>query len=105
MGGPCKFTLSPQKISLTPNLLCDTQDQTAIVGWFSAQLNKGAHMKHVLGVFTLVLLLATALFGQMSGLTGTVVDPTGAVVPRTTIEITGTQTAAQRSTVSDTQGH
>jgi Carboxypeptidase regulatory-like domain len=62
-------------------------------------------MKHLLGVSTLVLSLATALFGQTTSLTGTVIDPSDAVIPNAAITITSTQTGAQRSTVSDTQGH
>ena len=62
-------------------------------------------MKHLLGVSTLALFLTTALFGQKTGLTGTVIDPSGAVVPNAAITITGTQTGAQRSTQTDTQGH
>ena len=58
-----------------------------------------------LGVFALALSFATALFAQTTSLTGTVVDPFEAVMPNVAITITNAQTGAQRSTVSDTQGH
>jgi Carboxypeptidase regulatory-like domain len=55
----------------------------------------------VLGVS---LLVSTALFGQTTSLTGTVTDPTGAVVPSATISIANVQTGAQRDVTSDNQG-
>ena len=55
-------------------------------------------------VLVLSLLLAAALFGQTTALNGTVTDPTGAVIPTAAITIVSTETGAQRSTVSDSQG-
>ena len=45
------------------------------------------------------------LFGQTSSLTGTVTDPTGAVIPGSQITITNVKTGALRSTVSNEAGH
>ena len=56
------------------------------------------------------ILAATGLFAAVVGaqaltsLTGTVTDPTGAVVPRATISIVNDATHASRQTVSDAQG-
>src|SRR5690242_16350479 len=61
-------------------------------------------MRKLLGVWSVSLLLAVALFGQTTSITGTVTDPTGAVVPSAVITITNTATGAQRSDVSDSQG-
>jgi hypothetical protein len=44
------------------------------------------------------------MFGQTTSLTGTVTDPTGAVVPSATITIVEIQTGAQREVTSDNQG-
>jgi len=41
---------------------------------------------------------------SLSSLTGTVTDPTGAVVPDAKVSLLDTGTGAQRSTVSDPQG-
>ena len=53
----------------------------------------------------LILCLAPALFGQaFSSLSGTVTDPTGAVIPGATITIVNTQTGLQRDTTSNAVG-
>jgi hypothetical protein len=52
----------------------------------------------------LSLFVATSLFGQSTSLSGTVADPTGAVIPGATITIVNTQTGAQREIKSDDQG-
>src|SRR4051812_28080633 len=52
----------------------------------------------------LFLYLSAALFAQSTALTGTVTDPTGAVIPNVSITIVNTETGVQRQTVSDTQG-
>jgi hypothetical protein len=61
-------------------------------------------MQKLCWVFGLSILLATALFGQTTSLTGTVSDPSGAVVPSATIAIVNSQTGAERQTTSDNQG-
>ncbi len=50
------------------------------------------------------LCFSAVLFGQTTSLTGTVADPSGAVIPGATISIVNTQTGAARDAVSDTQG-
>ncbi|MGA2270540.1 MAG: carboxypeptidase-like regulatory domain-containing protein [Bryobacteraceae bacterium] len=47
---------------------------------------------------------SAALFGQTTSLTGTVTDPSGAVIPGATISIVNAQTGAQRDAVADAQG-
>src|SRR5215469_4848837 len=61
-------------------------------------------MRQLLGFFLLSLLLAATLFGQTTYLTGTVSDPSGAVVPNATVTVTNLDTGAQRTTTSDSQG-
>src|SRR5690242_13298151 len=52
-----------------------------------------------------MLLLAAAMFGQaLTSLTGTVVDPSGALVPGASISIQNNATHATRDTVSDSSG-
>jgi len=46
-----------------------------------------------------------SLFGQSTSLTGTVTDPTGAVIPGATITIVNIDTAAQRDATSDAKGN
>jgi hypothetical protein len=48
--------------------------------------------------------MVATLFAQTTSITGTVADPSGAVVPAATITITNLDTGAQRSTASDSQG-
>jgi outer membrane receptor for ferrienterochelin and colicin len=48
--------------------------------------------------------MAATSFGQTSAINGTVMDPSGAVIPNATVTITNTGTGFQRSTISDAQG-
>ena len=61
-------------------------------------------MRKLVALFGLSLFLATGLLGQMASLTGTVTDPSGAVVPNAVISIVHTQTGLQRQDKSDVQG-
>ncbi len=61
-------------------------------------------MYRLLWALAISLFLGTALFGQTSSLTGTVTDPSGAVIPNATISIVETQTGAQREGKADSQG-
>jgi Carboxypeptidase regulatory-like domain len=60
-------------------------------------------MRKLLGILSLSVLTAS-LFGQTTSLTGTVADPTGAVIPNATISIVNVDTGLQREDKSDTQG-
>jgi Carboxypeptidase regulatory-like domain len=55
-------------------------------------------------LLVLSLLMAAASFGQTTAINGTVMDPSGAVIPNATVTITSTATGFQRSSVSDPQG-
>ena len=58
-------------------------------------------------VSSLCLLLGASLYllGQaFTSLTGTVTDPTGAVIPSAKIVISNTETGAEREAISDTAG-
>ena len=61
-------------------------------------------MKKLVGICALSAFAAAALFAQTASLSGTVSDPTGAVIPKATVTVTNTQTGAKRSDVSDAQG-
>ena len=61
-------------------------------------------MRKLLGLSFVCLLMTAALYGQTTTITGTVMDPTGAVVPAASITITNIATGAQRATVCDSQG-
>jgi hypothetical protein len=61
-------------------------------------------MQKLFWVLGVSLLVSTALFGQTTSLTGTVTDPSGAVIPSATISIANVQTGAQRDVTSDNQG-
>jgi len=61
-------------------------------------------MRKLLELFVLSLLMAAASFGQTTAINGTVMDPSGAVIPNATVTITSTATGFQRSSVSDPQG-
>jgi hypothetical protein len=50
------------------------------------------------------LCFSAVLFGQTTSLTGTVADPSGAVIPGAIISIVNAQTGAARDAVTDTQG-
>ena len=61
-------------------------------------------MRRFAWAITLSLLLSAVLFGQTTSLTGTVSDPSGAVIPAATITIINSATGSERTTVSDNQG-
>jgi len=50
------------------------------------------------------MLCATGLFAQTTSITGTVSDPSGAVIPSASISIVNIETGAQRETTADAQG-
>ena len=57
-----------------------------------------------LRVFAAALLLSAALLAQNSSLNGTVIDPSGAVIPNATLTLTNDKTGLQRASKSDSQG-
>ncbi len=61
-------------------------------------------MKNLLLYLAAALLAATAAFAQTTAITGTVTDPSGAIVPGATITITNLQNGAEREATSDAQG-
>ncbi|MBZ5621181.1 MAG: carboxypeptidase-like regulatory domain-containing protein [Acidobacteriia bacterium] len=61
-------------------------------------------MRNLLSVVLLSLLLATAAFSQTTSITGTVTDPTGAVVPGATLTLVNLETGTERSVVTDKDG-
>src|SRR5450759_537090 len=61
-------------------------------------------MKKLIGICALSVLTVASLFAQTTSLSGTVSDPTGAVIPKATVTVTNTQTGAKRSDTSDSQG-
>jgi len=62
-------------------------------------------MKNVFPILTVAALLTAALYSQaLTSLTGTVADPTGAVVPNAAISIVNEATQARRQTVTDSEG-
>ena len=71
---------------------------------FGALSKKGEHMRNFWGLVGFCCLLGTALFAQQTAINGTVMDPSGAVIPKAAVTITNTQTGQQRSDVSDSQG-
>jgi len=60
-------------------------------------------MSRTISVFIFVASLCSSLLGQTTNgqITGTIVDPSGAVVPGVQVEVTNETTAAVRTTVSD----
>src|ERR1035441_9959275 len=50
------------------------------------------------------LCFSAVLFGQTTSLSGTVADPSGAVIPGATISIVNIETGTPRDAVSDAQG-
>jgi hypothetical protein len=50
------------------------------------------------------LIVTAGLFAQTTGVNGTVMDPSGAVIPNVSITITNSETGLQRSAASDSQG-
>jgi hypothetical protein len=64
-------------------------------------------MKHLAGICAMILLFASAAYSQGGGttaITGTVSDPTGAVVPGAKITVTQLGTQVRRSAVSNSGG-
>ena len=62
-------------------------------------------MTRLVGGFFLALCFAGAAFGQaFSSLSGTIIDPTGAIVPGVQITLQNPDTGVQRSTISDEAG-
>src|SRR5262249_52750687 len=55
-------------------------------------------------LFVLLLFVCTSLYAQTTSLTGTVSDPSGAVIPSATITIVNAATGATREVTSDNQG-
>ncbi|MBZ5603618.1 MAG: carboxypeptidase regulatory-like domain-containing protein [Acidobacteriia bacterium] len=55
-------------------------------------------------LFVLFLFLCASAFAQTTSLTGTVTDPSGAVIPGANISIVNAQTGAERNAASDNQG-
>lgn len=64
----------------------------------------GLNMLKFLSAVALLACFCAALWGQTTSITGTVSDPSGAVVPGAAISIANAQTGARRDTVSDAQG-
>jgi hypothetical protein len=60
-------------------------------------------MRTLLGVVLFLFVVAGA-FAQQTSLSGTVTDPTGAVIPNASITIVSIETGAQREATSDSQG-
>jgi hypothetical protein len=61
-------------------------------------------MRKILGVLLLSLFAAAGVFAQQTSLSGTVTDPTGAVIPNATITIVNVETGQQREARADNQG-
>ncbi len=61
-------------------------------------------MKKLIGICALSLFSVASMFAQTTSLSGSVSDPTGAVIPKAVVSVTNTQTGAKRSDVSDSQG-
>src|ERR1051325_1321111 len=61
-------------------------------------------MRKLCGICATSVLLTASLFGQTTSLTGTVSDPTGAVIPNAIINIVSVDTGFQREDKSDNQG-
>jgi hypothetical protein len=61
-------------------------------------------MRKSLGLLFVFLLFATGAFAQLTGLSGVVTDPAGAVIPGATVMLENVQTGSQRETKSDDQG-
>ena len=61
-------------------------------------------MVRSISLISALVVFSMVLFGQTTSLTGTVTDPSGAVVPGASISLVSTQTGAHRSATADTQG-
>src|ERR1017187_609336 len=76
-----------------------------MVGMFQVHTTqRGYEMKKLIWICALSVFTAASLFAQSTSLSGTVADPTGAVIPKATVTVTNTQTGAKRSDASDSQG-
>jgi hypothetical protein len=63
------------------------------------------HRTYPLIVCLLIILTARAVYGQSTGLiTGTVTDPTGAVIPDASVSIKNTATGAERIISANNEG-
>jgi Carboxypeptidase regulatory-like domain len=61
-------------------------------------------MKKSLAAFVLSLCAAASLTAQTTSLTGTVADPTGAIIPNATVNVVNADTGLKREDKSDSQG-
>ena len=62
-------------------------------------------MRRILAVCVVLMLTGVSLYGQsLASVSGTVTDPTGAVIPGANIQIENVNTGASRETVSDSAG-
>ncbi len=61
-------------------------------------------MKNLVGILMLGIGLTAGLFGQTASLSGTVSDPSGAVIPNAVVTVVNTETGLQREDKSDSQG-
>ena len=61
-------------------------------------------MRRLQAILVLTMLCATGLFAQTTSITGTVSDPSGAVIPSASISIVNIETGAQREAAADAQG-
>src|SRR5690242_19615649 len=61
-------------------------------------------MKKLFAISALGMFMVASLFAQTTSLSGTVADPTGAVIPKAVVTVTSVQTGAKRSDTSDAQG-
>ena len=61
-------------------------------------------MKNLAGILALFGALSVNLFSQTASLSGTVSDPTGAVIPTAVVTVTSKQTGAKRTDTADEKG-
>jgi Carboxypeptidase regulatory-like domain len=61
-------------------------------------------MRSWLAVFLLCLAAVCAPAQSITGLSGVVTDPSGAIIPKASVEVSNVETGAQRSTTADDQG-
>lgn len=61
-------------------------------------------MRKLSELVSLCLFLTVLSYGQTTSISGTVADPSGAVIPNAVVSVTNTQTGLQRSDTADTQG-
>jgi hypothetical protein len=77
---------------------------------YSCDCDFGSNSKGVIlcidcfGLWLSSTLLAGSLFAQQTQLSGTVTDPTGAVIPNATLSLVSTTTGAQRDATADGEG-